>query len=107
MEQSKLEQELHELQTNYISSPSDKLRNDVQTIKTALETLLTKRAERSMFFVRQRMYEFTNKPNRYLANLLRNRAYTQNISCMRFFKVTFKYSKKNINNIFKTFYKQL
>ena len=29
------------------------------------------------------MYELVNKPNCYLANLLRNRAHTQNISGIR------------------------
>lgn len=60
-EERKLELELHELQTKYNSSPSDELRNDIQTVRTALETLLTKKAEKSMFFVMQRMYEFVNK----------------------------------------------
>lgn len=47
------------------------------------------------------------KPNRYLANLLRNKAYTQNISCIRDQQGTLNFNNKEINNIFKTFYKQL
>lgn len=82
-EQRKLELELHELQTKYNLSPSGELRNDIEVVKTALESLLTKKAEKTIFFMRQRMYEFANKPNRYLANLLRNRASAQNISYIR------------------------
>ncbi len=106
-EQRKLELELHELQIKYNSSPSDELRNDIQMIKIALETLLTKKAEKSMFFARQRMYEFANKPYHFLANLLRNKAYTLNISGIRDSKGTLNYDNKEINNIFKIFYKEL
>lgn len=64
-EQRNLELKLHDLQARYNLSPSDELRCDKQITKTALEAILTKKAEKSMFFVKQRMYEFANKPNRY------------------------------------------
>ena len=53
------------------------------------------------------MYEFANKPNRYLANLLRNRAPAQNISFITDSTGTHNYDNKVINDTFKTFYKQL
>lgn len=52
-EQRKLELDLHELQTEYNSSPFEERRNDIQTVKAALEALLTKKAEKSMFFARK------------------------------------------------------
>ena len=106
-EQRKLELELHQLQTKHNLSPSDELRNDIQVVKTALESLLTKKAEKSMFFMRQRMYEFANKPNRYMANLLRNRASAQNISYIRDPSGVHNYDNRVINDTFKAFYKQL
>ena len=51
-EQRKLELDLHELQSEYNSSPSEELRNEIQIVKTELEALLTKKAEKSMFFAR-------------------------------------------------------
>ena len=73
----------------------------------ALESLLTKKAEKSMFFMRQRMYEFANKPNRYLANLLRNRTSAQNISYIRDSTGVRNYDNKIINDAFQKFYKQI
>lgn len=60
-----------------------------------------------MFFMRQRLYEFANKPNRYLANLLRNKAPSQSIPCVRDSAGLLQYDNKVINDTFKAFYKQL
>lgn len=106
-EQRELELELHQLQTKYNISPSEELRNDIQVVKTALESLLTKKAEKSVFFMRQRMYEFANKPNRYLANLLRNRTPAQNILHIRDSSGIHNYDNRIINDTFKKCYKQL
>lgn len=70
MKQRQLELHLHELQKKYDSCPSEKIRDELHTVKTALDVLLTKKAEKSIFFARQRLYDFANKPNCYLANLL-------------------------------------
>lgn len=53
------------------------------------------------------MYEYANKPNRYLANLLRNRVPAQNISFIKDSTGTHSYDNRVINDTFKTFYKQL
>ena len=66
-EQRRLELELHELQTKHNSSPSEDLRKEILVVKFALEGLLMKKAEKSIFFMRQRLYEFANKRNQYLA----------------------------------------
>ena len=47
------------------------------------------------------MYELANKPNRYLANLLRNRAHTQNISGIRNSEATISYNNEEINELLK------
>lgn len=107
MEQRKLELELHELQAKHNESPSEQLRSEIQVVKTALEALLTRKAEKSLFFMRQRLYEFANKPNRYLANLLHNKGAGCNIPCVRDSSGLPKYDNLIINDTFKTFYKQL
>lgn len=63
---------LHDLKTKYNTCPSDELLAEIETVKTSLEAILTIKAEKSVFYARQRMYEFANKPNKYLANLLRS-----------------------------------
>lgn len=45
-EQRRLELELHELQTKHNSSPSEELRKEMLVVKSALEGLLTKKAEK-------------------------------------------------------------
>lgn len=55
--------------------------------------------------MRQRLHEFANKPNRYLANLLRNMVSSHNIPCDS--SGLLKYDNIIINDTFKTFYKQL
>lgn len=107
MEQRKLELVLHDLRIRYNASPSEQLGNEIQVVKTSLEGLLTKRAEKSMFFMRQRLHEFANKPNRYLANLLRNKTSSRNIPCVKDSSGFLKYDITEINNMFKSFYKQL
>lgn len=48
-EQRKLALELHQLQTKHNISPLEEVRNDIHVVKTALESLLTKKAENSVF----------------------------------------------------------
>lgn len=49
LEQRTLELEIHELQDKYNLPSSEELGNEIQLIKTELETLLTKTAEKSLF----------------------------------------------------------
>lgn len=56
------------LQKTYNANPSDELRIQLDATKTALDNILTSEAEKSLLFCKQRMYEYGNKPSRYLAN---------------------------------------
>uniref|UniRef100_A0AAQ6AKY8 Reverse transcriptase domain-containing protein n=1 Tax=Amphiprion ocellaris TaxID=80972 RepID=A0AAQ6AKY8_AMPOC len=107
MEQRKLELKLHELQIKHNLSPSEQLRGEIHVTKTALEGLLTKKAEKSIFFMKQRLYEFANKPNRYLANILKNKGSSRNIPCIKDALGILNCDNIVINDTFKTFYKQL
>ncbi len=53
------------------------------------------------------MYEFTNKPNKYLANLLRNRSQAHVISSIKDKEGKCHHDNKAINQIFRAFYKRL
>ncbi len=68
-DQRKLEITLHGLQMKYNTSPSDVLLAEIETVKTSLEAILTNKTEKSVFFARQRMYEFTNKPKKISSKL--------------------------------------
>ncbi len=61
-DQRKLEMTLHGLQIKYICTPQMDFWRRIETVKTSLEAILTNKAEKSVFFARQRMYEFANKP---------------------------------------------
>ncbi len=98
---------LHGLQIKYNMHPSDGLLAEIETVKTSLEAILTNKAEKSVFFARQRMYEFANKPNKYLANLLRNRSQAHVISNIKDKEGRCHHDNKAINRIFRAFYKKL
>lgn len=95
---------LHDLKTKYNTCLSDVLLAEIETIKTSLEA---NKAEKSVFFARQRMYEFANKPNKNLANLLRSRSQAQVISSMKDKEGKCHHDNKVINKIFRAFYKRL
>lgn len=66
-ERLELENKLTDLQKKYHANPSNELRLQLDATKTALETILTAEAQKSLLFCKQRMYEYGNKPSRYLA----------------------------------------
>lgn len=69
--------------------------------------MLTKKAEQNIRFAKQKLYEFGNKPGKYLANLVKKRTDTQNISSGKdaFGKV--KLDSNGINKAFAEFYERL
>lgn len=58
------------MEINHISSPSPNLLKELLSARTALNTLLIQDSDHSLKFTRQKLYEFGDKPGRYLANLL-------------------------------------
>lgn len=74
-----LESRLAELEKNHISSPSPDLHKELLHICAALNTFLIQDSEQSLKFARQKLYEFGDKPGRYLANLVKKRADSQNL----------------------------
>lgn len=78
-----------------------------KAVPASLETIVTRMAENSVFSAKQRMYKFDNKPNKYLANLLRCHSHTQSISSIKDEKENNFYLGKVINKMFRKFYEQL
>ena len=74
-----LETRLADLEKHHISSPSPDLLKELMATPTALNTLLIQDSEHSLKFTRQMLYEFGDKPNRYLASLVKKRADSQTI----------------------------
>lgn len=69
-----LESQLVGLEKAHISTPSPDLLRELLCARTALNTFLIHDSEQSLRFVRQKMYEFGDKPGRYLVNLVKKRA---------------------------------
>lgn len=102
-----LENQLSDLQRKFNVSPSPEIRLQLDATKTALETILTSEAEKSLLFCKQRMYEHGNKPSRYLANLVREKRQTQAIAAIKDKHGNRHYHNKDINAIFQSFYETL
>lgn len=65
-----LESRLTELEKNHISSQNPDLFKELLSARAALKTFLIQDSEQSLKFARQKLYEFGDKPGRYLARLL-------------------------------------
>uniref|UniRef100_A0A3Q0RVA3 exodeoxyribonuclease III n=1 Tax=Amphilophus citrinellus TaxID=61819 RepID=A0A3Q0RVA3_AMPCI len=82
MKQNKLEMELKQAEATYKSQPTKVNFVKVQTIRAALDSVMNENAARSLFYQKQRMYEYGNKPSKYLAHLLNQRQHN-NIASIR------------------------
>ena len=68
-EQSKLEKEiLKKLEDDFYISKSDEVLEELKATRTLLINLLTKKAESDILFTRERLFEFGNKSNQFLAH---------------------------------------
>lgn len=99
--QMKLESELSSLEKIYAKYPSDANMKAMLATKASLNSLLTYRAEQSIRLAKHRLYECSNKPNKYLARLVNRRSDSQKISSI---KDTNGSSKFDTNNIIRVFF---
>ena len=106
-EQRILELQLSECEKAYIQSPTDTNLKATLTTRTTLNSLLTQKAEQSIRFARQKLYEFGNKPTKYLASLVKNRPDSQNISSVKDDSGQVKRDSNGINKVFTEFYGKL
>ncbi len=75
--------------------------------RVALNSLLTEKAEQSTRFMKRKMYEFGNKPSKYLANLVKKKSDSQSISSIRDSSGQIKMDSVTIHKVFKEFYESL
>ncbi|KAF7655328.1 hypothetical protein LDENG_00057600 [Lucifuga dentata] len=103
-EQQSLEQQLTKLQRDFDSNPSESLRQQIDVTAAALDTLLSSEAQRSLLFARQRIYEFGNKPSKYLANMIKKKSDSQAIPVIKDELGRRVHRSKDINGRFKSFF---
>lgn len=72
-EQNNLAIELTDKEKAYINSPSPTLWEEISALKSAINCLLTKEAEKKMRYVKQRFYEHGDKPGKCLAYLAKKK----------------------------------
>lgn len=104
---TKLELQLAECERAYNQNPTDTNLKTTLTTRAALNSLLTQKAEQTIRFARQKLYEFGNKPSKYLANLVKNRPVSQNISSVKDVLGQAKLDSNGINKVFVEFYAKL
>lgn len=68
-QRKRLESQLAEMEKIHISSPNPDLLKKLVSAHAALDTFLIQDSEQSLKYARQKLYEFGDKPGRYLANL--------------------------------------
>ncbi len=108
VEQRKLfECRLAYLEKHHISNPSPKVLKDLLATRTALNILLVQDCEHSLKFPRQKLYEFGDKPGKYLANLVIKRADSQTIVSITDANGIRSFDTKTINKEFALFYANL
>lgn len=105
--QLELEQAIQDSEKKFKQSPSKSNLKNLETVRSALNQLLTSKAEASILFARQRLYEHGNKPGRLLARLAKGRNNTNVISSLKDSKGDKFHESEKINNIMRQFYHKL
>lgn len=65
-----------------------------------LNSLLTQKVEQNIRFAKQKLYEFGNKPSKYLAYFVKKRADSQDISSVKDSSGHVKMDSNGINRVF-------
>lgn len=107
LKQNELEADLKMAERAHESNPTRTNLNRIQTIKAALNSILNEKASRSLFYQRQRLYQYGNKPSKYLARLLNQKQNCNTIAGIRDLGGKRHFDWKNINSVFVSFYKSL
>lgn len=76
-------------------------------VKASLNALLTHKAEQSIRLAKQKLYEFGNKPNKYLARLINKKFDSHSISAIKDSRGRRRTDLENINKVFEVYYNQL
>lgn len=106
-EQKSLESELMDKEKTYIASPSPPLWQEITALRSALNCLLTRDAEKKLKYTRQRFYEHGDKAGKCLAYYVKKRAESNTIAAISDEGGHKIYENKLINDCVKKFYEAL
>ena len=106
-EQLKLEKELGEIEIEMRTHPSENTSRKMAATKSALDELLTQKAETSLLYARHRLYEMGNKPGKLLARLAAGRRESNNITSLIDSSGNKQHETKQLTKIMQTFYEKL
>lgn len=107
MKQDELEKDLKKAESAHKSNPTKENLIKAQALRAALNSILNEKASKSLFYQKQRLYEYGNKPSKYLARLLNQRETNNSIGAIRDPKGIRHYDRNKISSVFVSFYKSL
>lgn len=105
--QNDLEIKIKRLEEEYYASKSDEVLKELKTSRDRLSDLITRKAEKDMLFAQQRLFEFGNKPNKFLARLANNAPPKFFISAVKDDNGQRHMDNNYINECFRQFYEEL
>ena len=102
-----LEKQLSDLDKQLKDNPSRVLRDKTEATRSALNQLLTQKAEASIFYSRHRLFEMGDKPGRLLARLAAGRQNYNSISALKDDSGQSHYETTALTEIMKNYYEKL
>lgn len=102
-----MEEKIKKPEEDFHRSKSDGVLKELKEARLLLTNLLTKKAESDILFARQRLFEFGNKPNKFLARLARNSPQKAFISAIYDEDQIRQTKNTKINECFQKFYETL
>lgn len=87
--------------------PSKAIRKKLEVTRSALNQILTQKAEASIFYAKHRLFEMGDKPGRLLARLAADRQGPTTISSLKDGQGKCYYETKTLTKIMGNFYKTL
>lgn len=106
-EQAKLEKQIHDLDIDNARVPSLEKYNTICALKYKLNQILSSNINRAFTYVRQKYFEFGDKPHKLLARQLKKIENDRTIHKIRSSNGNLLTSHKDINNSFRQFYESL
>lgn len=105
--QLELEEALRDIETQFKRTPNRHLAKKVEAARSALNQILTQKAEAQIFYAKHRLFESGNKPGRLLARLARGRVESNIISSLLDKHGTRHFKSTELNKLMKSFYEEL
>lgn len=106
-EQMKLEKKIITIEKEFHSSNSAQLLAELKSLRVQLNQLLTRKADKDILFARQRFFEMGNKPNRFLARLVKKMSIKGYISAIKDPSGCRITENKKISETFRQYYEKL